>query len=99
MSTPSSPPLHDPSASIAATLPALIRLPHALGLTLAVLLLGLATSLAGPYMSLFAVQQVGMTPLQLGLFLTLNALSAVGISTLLGRWADRPRVQRQHRRR
>ena len=89
MSTPSSPPLHDPSASIAATLPALIRLPHALGLTLAVLLLGLATSLAGPYMSLFAVQQVGMTPLQLGLFLTLNALSAVGISTLLGRWADR----------
>ncbi|WP_414656870.1 sugar efflux transporter [Deinococcus sp. VB343] len=88
MSTPSPSPLHDPPTSIAATLPALLRLPHALGLTLAVLLLGLATSLAGPYMSLFAVEQVGMTPLQLGLFLTLNALSAVGISTLLGRWAD-----------
>ncbi|AXH00019.1 MFS transporter [Deinococcus wulumuqiensis] len=66
-------------------------MPHALGLTLAVLLLGLATSLAGPFMSLFAVQQVGMSPLQLGLFLTLNALSAVVISTRLGRWADRRR--------
>lgn len=75
--------------SIAGTLPQIARLPHALGLTLAVLLLGLATSLAGPFMSLFAVQQVGMSPLQLGLFLTLNALSAVVISTRLGRWADR----------
>ncbi|WP_240319351.1 sugar efflux transporter [Deinococcus wulumuqiensis] len=77
--------------SIAGTLPQIARLPHALGLTLAVLLLGLATSLAGPFMSLFAVQQVGMSPLQLGLFLTLNALSAVVISTRLGRWADRRR--------
>lgn len=75
--------------SIAGTLPQIARLPHALGLTLAVLLLGLATSLAGPFMSLFAVQQVGMSPLQLGIFLTLNALSAVVISTRLGRWADR----------
>lgn len=54
----------------------------------AVLLLGLATSLAGPYMSLFAVERVGMSPLQLGIFLTLNALSAVGVSTLLSRWSD-----------
>ncbi|MGX9686993.1 sugar efflux transporter [Deinococcus wulumuqiensis] len=75
--------------SIAGTLPQIARLPHALGLTLAVLLLGLATSLAGPFMSLFAVQQVGMSPLQLGLFLTFNALSAVVVSTRLGRWADR----------
>ena len=75
--------------SIAGTLPQMARLPHAPGLTFAVLLLGLATSLAGPFMSLFAVQQVGMTPLQLGIFLTLNALSAVIISTWLGRWADR----------
>lgn len=78
-----------PEVSIAGTLPQIARLPHALGLTLAVLLLGLATSLAGPFMSLFAVQQVGMTPLQLGLFLTFNALSAVLVSTRLGRWADR----------
>ena len=78
-----------PEGSIAGTLPQIARLPHAPGLTLAVLLLGLATSLAGPFMSLFAVQQVGMTPLQLGLFLTFNALSAVLVSTRLGRWADR----------
>lgn len=65
------------------------RLPHIPALTLAVFLLGLGLSVAVPYMSLFGVEVAGMTPGQLGLFLTLNAISAVLISTRLARWADR----------
>lgn len=78
-----------PPESIAATLPHLLRLPQLLPLTGAVLMLGLALSFAAPFMSLFAVRELGMTPLQLGLYLTVNALSAVIVSTRLGRWTDR----------
>ncbi|WP_019584844.1 sugar efflux transporter [Deinococcus apachensis] len=65
------------------------RLPHVLGLAVSVLFLGLATSLAFPYMALFGVNQVHMTPLQLGIFLTVNAVSGVLISTGLARLSDR----------
>lgn len=88
VSAPPSPP-PDPPPSVLSVLPQMARLPHAWGVTGAVLMLGLATSLAGPYMSLFAVQWVGMSPLQLGIFLTLNALSAVGVSTVLSRRSER----------
>ena len=67
----------------------LLGLPYALGLALAVFLLGFGLSIALPYLSLFAVNEAHMTPLQLGIFLTLNAVSAVGVSTLLARWSDR----------
>lgn len=53
-------------------------------------MLGFGSSLALPYLSLFGVNAAQMTPLQLGLFLTLSAVSAIGISTLLARWADQP---------
>ena len=52
-------------------------------------MLGFGLSLAMPYLSLFGVKAVGMTPLQLGVFLTLNAISAVLLSTRLARWSDR----------
>lgn len=65
------------------------RLPHVLGLAVSVLFLGLATSLAFPYMALFGVNQVHMTPLQLGIFLTVNAVSGVLVSTRLARLSDR----------
>lgn len=86
---PAVPPEAAPSESIAKTLPQMLRLPSILPLTGAVLMLGLALSFAAPFMSLFAVRELGMTPLQLGLYLTVNALSAVVVSTQLGRWTDR----------
>lgn len=71
------------------TLAAVWRLPHAPGLALTVLLIGLAQSLAAPYLPLFAVNRLGLTPLQLGVFLTLTAVSSVLISTRLARLSDR----------
>lgn len=70
-------------------LAAVWRLPHAARLALAVLLLGFALSLASPYMALFGVNRAHMTPLQLGIFLSVNAISSVLISTRLARWSDR----------
>lgn len=65
------------------------NIPGYAGLSLAVLLLGFGTSFANPYMSLFGVEKVGMSPLQLGLYLTVVAVSSIGISTGLARWSDR----------
>ncbi|BDP41354.1 putative sugar efflux transporter [Deinococcus aetherius] len=65
------------------------RLPHAPGLALTVLLIGLAQSLAAPFLPLFAVNRLQLTPLQLGVFLTLTAVSSVLISTRLARLSDR----------
>ncbi len=65
------------------------RVLHSPSLSIAVLLMGLALSLAAPYLSLFGVTAAHMTPLALGLFLTSNAVFSIVISTLLGRWSDR----------
>ncbi|MGI8747793.1 MAG: sugar efflux transporter, partial [Deinococcus sp.] len=67
----------------------LARLPSYPRLSLAVLLVGLATSFAGPYIPLFGVSEAHMTPLALGVFMSLLAVSSIGISLLLGRWSDR----------
>ncbi|ULH15730.1 sugar efflux transporter [Deinococcus sp. KNUC1210] len=71
------------------TLTTLARLPNYPRLSLAVLLVGLSTSVAGPYIPLFASTQAHMAPLPLGIFMTLLAMSGVLISLLLGRWSDR----------
>lgn len=64
------------------------------GLSVAVLLLGFATSFAQPYLSLFGVQRIGMSPLALGVYLTVVALSSIVISTVLARWSDRTNSRR-----
>ena len=71
------------------TLLSLKNVPGYTGLVVTTLLLGFATSFAMPYMSLFGVQRVGMSPGQLGLYLTVVALSSITISTLLARRSDR----------
>ncbi|MFC4454185.1 sugar efflux transporter [Deinococcus sonorensis] len=68
---------------------ALGRLPNFFGYMLAVLMLGLALSFAAPYLSLFGADEVGMSPLALGLFMTCTSVSSIVISTRLGRWSDR----------
>lgn len=74
--------------SPAADLRAVWRLPQVARLAAAVLLLGLALSFASPFMALFGVGRVHMTPLQLGAFLSVNAVSGVLISTWLAGWSD-----------
>ncbi|MBU6489398.1 MAG: MFS transporter [Burkholderiales bacterium] len=52
-------------------------------------MLGVALSFTAPYLSLFGVEQAGMSPLQLGAFMTLVSASGVFASTAGGRWSDR----------
>jgi MFS transporter, SET family, sugar efflux transporter len=50
---------------------------------------GLGTAVAGSYLILFAVDKAHMSPLELGVFLTVDSLSGVIISTSFGHWFDR----------
>ena len=52
------------------------------------LLLGLAYSFVGPFMSMFGTIEVGMSPLVFGGFMTVTSVSAIALSTLLARWSD-----------
>ena len=52
------------------------------------LLLGLATSFVGPFLSLFGEHEVGMDSRAFGLFMTATSLSGIAITTLLARASD-----------
>jgi SET family sugar efflux transporter-like MFS transporter len=52
-------------------------------------MLGVALSFTAPYLSLFGIERAEMSPLQLGLFMTLIAASGVLASTWAARWSDR----------
>jgi SET family sugar efflux transporter-like MFS transporter len=51
-------------------------------------LLGLAISFVVPFLSLWGTRAIGMTPFAFGMFMTCTSLSAVTLSTWLGRWSD-----------
>ncbi len=51
-------------------------------------LLGLAYSFVGPFLSMFGTLEVGMRPFTFGVFMTVTALSAIALSTVLARWSD-----------
>lgn len=52
------------------------------------LVLGLAYSLVGPFMSLFGTSEVGLSAFQFGLFMTATSLSAVVVSSWVARASD-----------
>lgn len=52
------------------------------------LLLGLAYSFIFPFMSIFGTMEVGMRPWQFSLFMTVNSVSSIILSTVLARWSD-----------
>jgi SET family sugar efflux transporter-like MFS transporter len=58
-------------------------------LLVSVLLLGIADSMIGPYLVLFGADEAGLSPLQVGVFLSLMSLSGLAVSTWLGRRYDR----------
>jgi MFS transporter, SET family, sugar efflux transporter len=66
----------------------LLYAPAFIGLLVTNFVLGLTSAFVVPFGSLWATQEVGMTPSMLGLFMTLNSVSAILISTLVGRWSD-----------
>lgn len=66
----------------------LIDHPRIAGLLVCNFLLGMATSLALPFMPLWGMQEVGMTPFVFGLFMTATTLSGLVVSLSLARWSD-----------
>ncbi|MGC9669545.1 sugar efflux transporter [Planosporangium sp. 12N6] len=62
------------------------RLPQLVG---SVLLLGIADSMIGPYLVLFGADQAHLSPLQVGVFMSLIAVNGLVVSTWLGRRYDR----------
>ncbi len=51
-------------------------------------LLGLAYSFVGPFMSLFGTQEVGMSNFVFGVFMTITSVGSIVLSTLLAHWSD-----------
>jgi SET family sugar efflux transporter-like MFS transporter len=62
------------------------RLPQ---LLVSVLLLGIADSMIGPYLVLFGADEAQLSPLQVGVFISVIAVSGLAVSTWLGRRYDR----------
>ena len=58
-------------------------------LLLSVLTLGVADSMIGPYLVLFGTRQAHLSPLQLGVFMSLTSAGGLAASTWLGRRYDR----------
>jgi SET family sugar efflux transporter-like MFS transporter len=58
-------------------------------LLLSVLALGIADSMIGPYLVLFGSQTAHLSPLQVGVFMSLTSVSGLAVSTWLGRRFDR----------
>ncbi|GAA2342828.1 sugar efflux transporter [Dactylosporangium salmoneum] len=62
------------------------KLPHLLA---CVLLLGIADSMIGPYLVLFGADRARLSPLQVGVFLSVIAVSGLFVTPWLGRRYDR----------
>jgi SET family sugar efflux transporter-like MFS transporter len=63
-------------------------------LATAVLLLGVADSMVGSYAVLFVSDEVGLTPLQVGVFVSAPAMGGIVVSWLLGRRFDQRPTRR-----
>jgi MFS transporter, SET family, sugar efflux transporter len=69
-------------------LKALLGTPFVLPVTIAVLFVGAGDAVGGSYLTLFAVDQGRMNPLELGIFLTAFALSGIAACAAFGSWFD-----------
>ncbi len=52
------------------------------------ILLGLAYSFVGPFMSMFGIEEVKMSNFTFGMFMTITSVVAIVLSTLLAHWSD-----------
>lgn len=52
------------------------------------ILLGLAYSFVGPFMSMFGTREVGMSNFVFGVFMTITSVVSIVLSTLLAHWSD-----------
>jgi len=77
-----------PALVIATAGRSLLLSPAFLGLLWTNFTLGLTSALVLPFGSLWATQEIGMSSRELGLFMTINASSAIVLSTIIARWSD-----------
>lgn len=66
----------------------IVRQPGFAGLLTAIFALGLASSFVQPFMSMWGTLAVKMTPFGFGVFMTITAVSATVLSTLMAHWSD-----------
>lgn len=59
-----------------------------LALSLSILLIGVSSSFYMPYITLFGMREVGMSPMALGMFLSASTISGIVASTVIGRLSD-----------
>jgi MFS transporter, SET family, sugar efflux transporter len=52
------------------------------------LLIGLAYSFVGPFVSMFGTLEVKMSPVVFSVFMTITSVSAIVLTTILARWSD-----------
>ncbi|HYP16521.1 MAG TPA: MFS transporter, partial [Opitutus sp.] len=64
------------------------------GLLAASVALGLALSFVVPFLSTWGTRRVGFSPVQFSGFMTAVTVSAIALSTVLGRWSDTRAVRR-----
>jgi SET family sugar efflux transporter-like MFS transporter len=67
----------------------LLAAPAFVAASLAMFLAILAQAMGGIYLSLFAVEQAGLAPLELTAFLTTSAVSGIVLTAIFGNWFDR----------
>jgi len=68
--------------------PSPLSAPGSFGLLATTFVLGLTGAFIAPFGALWATNEIGMGPEMLGAFMTINALSAILLSTLIARWSD-----------
>ena len=67
----------------------LAKTPCFLPLVTAILFVGLGNAVGGSYLTLFVIDKAHLSPISLGVFLTVYSLSGMIISTSFGHWFDR----------
>jgi SET family sugar efflux transporter-like MFS transporter len=77
-----------PTLVIATAGRSLFRTPAFIGLLSTNFILGLTSALFLPFGSMWATQEIGMSARGLGLFMTINAASAIALSSIIARWSD-----------
>lgn len=64
-------------------------------LSASILLIGISSSFYMPYITLFGLREVGMTPMALGMFLSTATISGIIASTFVGRRSDVARSRKR----
>lgn len=66
----------------------ILRQPGFPGLLAANFVLGMAYSFVTPFMSMWGLLEIGMSPVAFGVFMTITAVSSIVLSIGLARWSD-----------